>query len=139
MLAVTLAAGAGRVSAQEAAAAPGPAAASASVDPHPSDWRGGGLALPAELAPPAWQQPGAGSPTLGTADGVVPYLSGAAGAIAGMIVATWWVQRDCRESCDQERLLMLFLGGTIGAMLGWLVGGGELPDDSPPDPRRWSL
>lgn len=93
ILAVTLAAGGGRVSAQEAAAAPGPAAASASVEPRPAAWRGG-LALPAELAPPAWQQPGAGIPTLRAADGVVPFFSGLFGAMGGMFVASWWVRRN---------------------------------------------
>lgn len=134
-LAVVFAAGGGPLCAQETAVSPGVMADSASLEPRPAAWRGS-PALPAELVPPAGER-GAGPPALGTADGVVPFLSGVAGAITGMFVATWWVQRDCRENCAEQRLYMLFLGGVTGAMVGWLVGGGDLPDDSPPDPRRW--
>ena len=74
-------------------------------------------------APHAFQ-----APALGAADGPVPFLFGVFGGIAGMFVANWWVQRNCQERCDEERLYMLFIGGGIGAAVGWLVGGGDLPE-----------
>lgn len=65
---------------------------------------------------------------------MVPVLFGIFGGIAGMFVADWWADRDCTETCGQADIPMLFLGGAVGAMLGYLIGGGDLPEAPPP---RW--
>ena len=62
---------------------------------------------------------------------MVPVLFGIFGGIAGMFVADWWVDRNCTESCGQADIPMLFLGGALGAVLGYLIGGGELPEQPP--------
>ena len=124
VLAAVLAAGGGRLSAQQ----PGAPADSGFVEPRPAAWRHG-PPLPAALAV---EFPRTEASTLRAGDGVVPFFSGLFGAMAGMFVANWWVRRNCQENCAEERLYMLILGGMAGALVGWLAGGGEVPDTPPP-------
>jgi ABC-type xylose transport system permease subunit len=63
---------------------------------------------------------------------LVPVLFGIFGGIAGMFVADWWTDRNCRETCGQADIPSLFLGGALGAMLGYLIGGGEIPEEPRP-------
>lgn len=83
--------------------------------------------LPPILAPPAVEEPVA----LQDGPGMVPVLFGIFGAIAGMFVGDWWADRNCVEACGQTDIVMLFIGGALGAMLGYVIGGGEIPDPGP--------
>jgi fluoride ion exporter CrcB/FEX len=74
-------------------------------------------------------------PALQDGPAMVPVLFGIFGGIAGMFVGDWWADRDCVETCGQTNIAALFLGGALGAMLGWLIGGGEIPEEPPPG--RW--
>ncbi len=132
VLVVALAADGERLSAQEAPALTGPPADSVGMEAQPAPWRYG-VVLPAALAV---EPPQTEAPALRAEDKTVPFFSGLFGAIAGMFVANWWVQRNCEERCAEEKLYMLFIGGGIGAMVGWLAGGGEVPDTPPPFLRR---
>jgi ABC-type xylose transport system permease subunit len=76
-----------------------------------------------------------GSARLQSGTGPVAILLGVFGAIGGMFVADWWADRNCEESCGQADIPTLFLGGALGGMIGYLVGGGEIPEPEPP-PRR---
>lgn len=58
----------------------------------------------------------------------VPVLFGIVGGIAGIFVADWWADRNCADTCGYPNLPALFVGGVAGAMLGWLIGGGGIPD-----------
>jgi hypothetical protein len=66
---------------------------------------------------------------------MVPVLFAIFGGIAGMFVGDWWMQRDCEENCEERGFIGLLAGGILGMLVGWIIGGGELPDDSPPG--RW--
>lgn len=86
--------------------------------------------LPAELTPVASES----APiAVVVDDGVTPYLLGIFGGIAGWFVGGHVLTRGCTRECDMEKLLMGFLGATAGAVLGYLAGGGELPEP----PGRW--
>jgi hypothetical protein len=68
------------------------------------------------------------------AEGPLPYLLGIFGGIAGMFVGDWWADRECGSDCGAGKIAMLFLSGGLGAMIGWVIGGGEIPQ---PPPGRW--
>jgi hypothetical protein len=94
------------------------------------------MALPAVLVPSASPDVRPGE-LVAIQDGapMVPVLSGIFGGIAGLLVADWWADRNCADSCGQPNIAALFLGGAVGAMIGWLIGGGDIPDEAPPG--RW--
>jgi hypothetical protein len=123
---------AGQTAAPDSTSDAQPAWASAATPPAP--WLAPSVALPPILTPPAvgtdelvaFQEGG---------NGPLPYLFGIFGGIAGMFVGDWWADRNCGDSCGQTNIPMLFLGGGLGAIIGYLIGGGELPDDSPQG--RW--
>lgn len=90
--------------------------------------------LPASLVPPA---AGSTHPVfIQPENNTVPILFGIFGGIAGLFVADWWADRNCVDTCGQADIPTLFLGGALGAVIGYLLGGGELPDEPPPG-RPW--
>jgi hypothetical protein len=95
----------------------------------PAAWMAPPAALPPSLTPDAV---GADGPmSIQGEQGPLPYLFGIFGGIAGMFVADWWEDRNCDENCGQANIPMLFLGGGLGAIIGYLIGGGELPEPPP--------
>jgi hypothetical protein len=71
-------------------------------------------------------------------EGPVPVVFAIFGGIAGMFVGKWWMQSGCDESeenCDERGFYGLLAGGLVGTVVGWLIGGGEIPE--PPPPGRW--
>jgi hypothetical protein len=71
-------------------------------------------------------------------EGPVPVLFAIFGGIAGMFVGKWWMQSGCDESeenCDERGFYGLLAGGLVGTVVGWLIGGGEIPEEPPPG--RW--
>lgn len=128
MTAAALLVASGSLSAQESPAVAPSADSAAAIS-----W---GTALPATLVPPG--SPHARSGEISTIqDGppLVPVLFGIFGGIAGLFVADWWADQNCADSCGQPNIAALFLGGALGAMIGWLIGGGEIPEE--PSPGRW--
>jgi hypothetical protein len=99
----------------------------------PSVWLAPPAALPPMLTPPSAGADGSVSSQEPTK--MVPVLFGIFGGIAGMFVGDWWADQECDSDCGAGRIAMLFLAGGVGAMIGWLIGGGDLPSDSPPG--RW--
>ena len=91
------------------------------------------LALPRALPPALVPARGVGSAVAFVQEEsqMVPVLFGIFGGIAGMFAADWWADRECGD-CGQTNIPMLFLGGALGAMIGYLIGGGEIPDEPPP-------
>jgi hypothetical protein len=122
------AAAGGSLSAQDVSPLAPLAADSANVVPSP-------LAAWPILQPPPSASPATSPVAALEENGPLPYIFGIFGGIAGMFVADWWADRDCGDSCGQTNIPMLFLGGGLGAIIGYLIGGGELPDDAPPG--RW--
>jgi hypothetical protein len=90
------------------------------------------MLLPAELVPTAMAH--AEYEALDHESEMVPLLFGIAGGIAGLFMADWWDDRNCGDSCGQPNIAALFLGGGLGAIVGWVIGGGEIPQ---PPPERW--
>jgi hypothetical protein len=87
-------------------------------------------ALPPLLIPPALN-PDA-PVTLQDGEPMVPVLFAIFGGIAGMFVGDWWMQRDCKENCEERGFIGLLAGGILGMLVGWMIGGGEIPEESPP-------
>ncbi|WP_420129787.1 hypothetical protein [Longimicrobium sp.] len=90
------------------------------------------MPLPAVLVPPA-----AGRGEYAAFDHesqMVPLLFGIFGGIAGLFVGDWWSDRECGTDCGAGRVAVWFLAGGLGAITGWVVGGGEIPQ---PPPERW--
>lgn len=131
--AVALLAASGSLSAQERSTAQGrslfePRSDSAVVESR-------GMLLPAALVPPSSTVAPAGEITAFQDRPVlVPYLFGIFGGIAGMFVGDWWADRECGSDCGAGKIAMLFLAGGLGAITGWVIGGGEIPQ---PPPERW--
>jgi hypothetical protein len=92
-------------------------------------WLAPPAALPSSLTPAA---AGAdGSISIQEGEGPLPYLFGIFGGIAGMFVGDWWADRECGSDCGAGKIAMLFLSGGLGAMIGWVIGGGEIPQPPP--------
>ena len=92
------------------------------------------LALPRVLPPALVPARGVAASDVAFVQGesqMVPVLFGIFGGIAGMFAADWWVDRNCTHACGQADIPMLFLDGALGAILGYLIGGGELPEVPP--------
>jgi hypothetical protein len=85
--------------------------------------------LPAILMPPA--APDMTTSTLQRNDGT-PILLGIVGGVAGMFVGRWALSRGCEENCSEQALLGGMAGILVGAAIGYMVGGGELPSQGPP-------
>jgi hypothetical protein len=63
--------------------------------------------------------------------GPVPVLFAIFGGIAGMFIGKWALSQGCEENCSEQALYGGMFGILLGGALGWLVGGGELPDPPP--------
>ncbi|HEU4885803.1 MAG TPA: hypothetical protein VFT45_26440 [Longimicrobium sp.] len=127
--------GSARLAAQAAASVPvsdAPPAVVSAVSPPPR-WAPPPAALPLILTPPTL---GADYPvSVQDGPGMVPVLFAIFGGIAGMFVGDWWMQRNCKESCEESGFYGMLAGGMLGGIIGYLIGGGEIPDHSPPG--RW--
>lgn len=90
------------------------------------------MPLPAELVPPATIR---GEYAAFDHDSeVVPLLYGIAGGIAGLFLGNWWLDQECGSNCGAGKIAVLFLTGGLGSIIGWVIGGGEIPQ---PPPGRW--
>jgi hypothetical protein len=125
-----LLAGSGRLAAQTVASGSASDVALAGVSA--AAWNAPPTALPPILTPPA-----SGASELVSIQeppGMVPVLFGIFGGIAGLFLGDVWADRECDSDCGAGRIAMLFLAGGLGAMAGWAIGGGEIPQ---PPPERW--
>jgi hypothetical protein len=100
-------------------------------------------ALPAGITPlpPAFRPVAVRQPRSVTvraaADDDTPFLGAIVGAAVGLAAARWFVARGCKENCSEDLLLTGALGILGGGAIGYVLAGGELPDEPPPPRRRW--
>lgn len=118
----------GQVDGSPTAAAAGTAGASVFAPGNPVD-RYAAPALPPILVPPALNP----DAPVALQDGapMVPVLFAIFGGIAGMFLGDWWMQRDCEENCEESGFIGLLAGGILGTLVGWMIGGGEIPEPPP--------
>lgn len=119
-----LLAASGSLAAQESSAHE-PSADSAVIDARP-------MLLPADLVPPATVRGEYAAFDHGS--DLVPLISAVVGGIAGMFIGRWGMQIGCDENCNESGFYGLIIGGMAGTLLGWIIGGGEVPQ---PPPGRW--